>query len=109
MEDQAIEKRRRNYIALPTKDLMASNEPEAIAELQWRLAIPLSIPILAMIAVPLSAVNPRQGRFGKIVPGLGIFFVYYIFQKIILNIAPLLLLYYYYHIFHLYYIILKIT
>jgi len=78
MEDQAIEKRRRNYIALPTKDLMASNEPEAIAELQWRLAIPLSIPILAMIAVPLSAVNPRQGRFGKIVPGLGIFFVYYI-------------------------------
>ena len=78
MEDQAVERRRRNYIALPTKELMEQTEPEAIAELHWRLAIPLTIPILAMIAVPLSAVNPRQGRFGKILPGLGIFFIYYI-------------------------------
>ncbi|NVK25928.1 MAG: LPS export ABC transporter permease LptF [Gammaproteobacteria bacterium] len=78
IQDQAVEKRRRNYAALPTNSLMQSNELEAIAEFQWRLAIPLSIPILAMIAVPLSSVNPRQGRFGKVLPGLGIFFGYYI-------------------------------
>ncbi|MBU2883916.1 LPS export ABC transporter permease LptF [Psychrosphaera sp. B3R10] len=78
MEDQAIERRRRNYTALPTLELMKSNELEAVAEFQWRLAIPLTIPILAMIAVPLSSVNPRQGRFGKIMPGLGLFFAYYI-------------------------------
>lgn len=78
MQDQEVEKRRRNYAALPTSELISSDELEAIAEFQWRLAIPLSIPILAMIAVPLSSVNPRQGRFGKILPGLGLFFAYYI-------------------------------
>lgn len=78
MEDQAVEKRRRNYAAKSTSELMKSNDIEAIAELQWRFAIPLTIPILAMIAVPLSSVNPRQGRFGKIVPGLALFFGYYI-------------------------------
>lgn len=78
METQAIEKRRRNLPAVPTADLMQSNDRQAMAELQWRLAIPLTIPILAMIAVPLSAVNPRQGRFGKMLPGLGLFFGYYI-------------------------------
>ena len=78
MEDQAVERRRRNYTAIPTAELFGSNDLNAIAELQWRLAIPLTIPILAMIAVPLAAVNPRQGRFGKIVPGLVLFFGYYI-------------------------------
>lgn len=78
MQDQAVERRRRNYTALPTLELMKSDELEAIAEFQWRIAIPLTIPILAMIAVPLSTVNPRQGRFGKIMPGLGLFFAYYI-------------------------------
>lgn len=78
MQDQAVERRRRNYTALPTKDLIGNDDPEAAAELQWRIAIPLSIPILVMIAVPLSAVNPRQGKFGKMLPGLGLFFGYYI-------------------------------
>lgn len=78
IQDQAVEKRRRNYTAIPTKDLLGKDDPEAAAELQWRIAIPLSIPILVMIAVPLSAVNPRQGKFGKMLPGLGLFFGYYI-------------------------------
>ncbi|WP_299264197.1 LPS export ABC transporter permease LptF [uncultured Psychrosphaera sp.] len=78
LQDKAVEKRSRNYAALPTLELAQSDELEAIAEFQWRIAIPLSIPILAMIAVPLASVNPRQGRFGKILPGLGLFFAYYI-------------------------------
>lgn len=78
MQDQAVERRRRNFAALPTMELAKSDDLNAIAEFQWRIAIPLSIPILAMLAVPLSSVNPRQGRFGKMVPGLGIFFGYYI-------------------------------
>ena len=78
MEDQAVEEKSRNYSAQSTLQLMKSDNLEAIAEFQWRIAIPLTIPILAMIAVPLSSVNPRQGRFGKIMPGLAIFFAYYI-------------------------------
>jgi lipopolysaccharide export system permease protein len=78
LQEKAVEKRNRNYPAIPTFELAKSNEIAAIAEFQWRIAIPLSIPILAMIAVPLSSVNPRQGRFGKVLPGLGLFFTYYI-------------------------------
>jgi len=78
LQDKAVEKSSRNYAALPTVELANSTELAAVAEFQWRIAIPLSIPILAMIAVPLASVNPRQGRFGKILPGLGIFFTYYI-------------------------------
>jgi lipopolysaccharide export system permease protein len=78
MQDQSVKRKDRNWAAIPTNQLIKSKDINAIAELQWRLAIPLSIPILAMIAVPLSQVNPRQGRFGKILPGLGIFFGYYI-------------------------------
>lgn len=78
MEDQAVEQKSRNFAAQPTLQLLESDNLEARAEFQWRLAIPLTIPILAMIAVPLSSVNPRQGRFGKIMPGLAIFFAYYI-------------------------------
>lgn len=78
MEEQAVERRSRNLAAKSTIELMNSDDVEAQAEFQWRIAIPLTIPILALIAVPLSSVNPRQGRFGKILPGLVIFFAYYI-------------------------------
>lgn len=78
MQDQTVERGRRNYTAIPTDELIGNDDHEAAAELQWRIAIPLSIPILVMIAVPLSAVNPRQGKFGKMLPGLGLFFGYYI-------------------------------
>ena len=78
LEEQSVQKRRRNLMAVPSERLLQAEDLESKAELHWRLAIPLSIPILAMIAVPLSAVNPRQGRFGKLIIGLFIFFAYYI-------------------------------
>jgi lipopolysaccharide export system permease protein len=37
-----------------------------LAELQWRLSVPLSVLILTFIAVPLSYARPRQGRFGQL-------------------------------------------
>ncbi len=78
IEDQRVQKKDRNLLAKSTKQLIEADDLNSKAELHWRLAIPLMIPILVMIAVPLSAVNPRQGRFGKILPGLGIFFLYFI-------------------------------
>lgn len=78
MQDQGVSSRRRHITSISTQELLASDDLNSVAEFQWRIAIPLSIPILIMIAVPLSSVNPRQGRFGKILPGLGLFFGYYI-------------------------------
>lgn len=48
----------------------------AAAELQWRLSMPISAIILALIAVPLSRVRPRQGRYAKLVPAILIYMVY---------------------------------
>ena len=51
-------------------------EPMVNAELQWRLAIPLSVVILSLLAVPLSQVQPRQGRYAKLFPGVLLFLFY---------------------------------
>lgn len=68
-DEQANEQRRR-LSAYPTSDLMKEESLDAIAEFQWRIAVPLSIPFLVLIAVPLSTVDPRQGRFGKLFPAI---------------------------------------
>jgi lipopolysaccharide export system permease protein len=45
-----------------TMDLWAERKPDQIAELHWRLALPMAVLIMALFAVPLSFVNPRSGR-----------------------------------------------
>ena len=57
-------------------DLMGSSEPEHIAELQWRLGVPISTIILAILAVPLSRSQPRAGRYGRLAIGLLVFIIY---------------------------------
>ncbi len=62
--------------ALPTAGLWGSSHPAAVAELQWRLSVPVSVILLAALAVPLSYTTPRQGRFGKLALGITIYIVY---------------------------------
>ncbi len=57
-------------------DLLRSDEPEHIAEWQWRISVPLSTLILAILAVPLSRSRPREGRYGRIIVGLLFFIIY---------------------------------
>ena len=63
--------------AMPTRDLLTSGDPEQVAELQWRISIPLATFILGILAVPLSRSKPRQGRYGKIAIGLLVFIIYF--------------------------------
>lgn len=46
------------------------------AELHWRLALPLSAFMLALLAIPLSRVKPRQGRYARLLPAILIYLVY---------------------------------
>lgn len=62
--------------AIPTRELWASNDHRHQAELQWRLSIPLLVFIVTLIAVPLSRVNPRQGRFLKLLPAILLYMAY---------------------------------
>ena len=57
--------------------LLRSGDLDDIAELQWRISVPLSTLILAFIAVPLSRSQPRAGRDGRISIGLLLFIIYF--------------------------------
>jgi lipopolysaccharide export system permease protein len=45
-------------------------------ELWWRISNSISVLVLALLAVPLSYIAPRQGRYGKIGLALLVFIVY---------------------------------
>lgn len=60
-----------------TSALLQSGTIEDIAEFQWRLSIPLSVPILALLAIPLARVRPRQGRFANFLPAIVVYIAYY--------------------------------
>lgn len=62
--------------ALATRVLLTATEPAQVAELQWRLSLVILIPVLALIAVPLSRVSPREGRFARIVPAILVYILY---------------------------------
>ena len=64
-------------VAMPTAQLLGSSDPEKRAELQWRLAMPLSVMVLLFLSVPLSKSSPRQGRYGRVVMAILLFVVYY--------------------------------
>jgi len=63
--------------ALRTAGLIGSSDPDHIAELHWRIGIPMATLILALIAVPLSRSQPRQGRYGRMAIGLLVFIIYF--------------------------------
>ncbi|MCY4270979.1 MAG: LPS export ABC transporter permease LptF [Gammaproteobacteria bacterium] len=63
--------------AIPSLELLGSADPVHIGELQWRLSLIVLIPVVAAIAVPLSRVRPRQGRYLKLVPAAFVYVVYF--------------------------------
>jgi lipopolysaccharide export system permease protein len=62
--------------AMPTKGLLSSDDLRSRTELQWRLSLPLLVFIVTVMAVPLSRVNPRQGRFLKLLPAILLYMAY---------------------------------
>jgi lipopolysaccharide export system permease protein len=73
-----IEPSNRKSGAIPSKQLYHSTDNKEIAEWQWRIALPLSIPILTLIAVPMAMVNPRQGRYAKLLPAVMLYLSYFL-------------------------------
>ncbi|RUO39316.1 LPS export ABC transporter permease LptF [Aliidiomarina taiwanensis] len=77
IREQAPDETLKRQEAISTFELLQTDSAEARAELQWRIAIPLAMPLLALIAVPLSRVNPRQGKFGRMAPAILIYLGYF--------------------------------
>ena len=62
--------------AKSTRELLNSSNSSEKAELQWRLAIPISAIILVLLAIPLSFVDPRAGRSLNLIFALVIYIIY---------------------------------
>lgn len=61
------------------------NEIPYLVELQWRVSLVICIPLMIMVVIPLSKVNPRQGRYAKIVPALLFYLAYFISMSAMTN------------------------
>jgi lipopolysaccharide export system permease protein len=60
----------------PTRELLGSDAPSDVAQLQFRTSTPLMALILTLIAVPLSRLRPRQGRYARVGFAIVVYFVY---------------------------------
>lgn len=57
-------------------ELLAANTGPARAEILWRISQPVSAVILALLAIPLSFINPRAGRSMNMVLAILIYAIY---------------------------------
>jgi lipopolysaccharide export system permease protein len=63
--------------AMSNAELFNMDNPEQQAELQWRFSLIALIPVLTLLGVPFSRVNPREGQFARIVPALLLYMAYF--------------------------------
>jgi lipopolysaccharide export system permease protein len=60
----------------PTRELWGTHDASDIAQLQSRASSPLMALVLTLVAVPLSRLRPRQGRYGRVGFAIVVYFVY---------------------------------
>jgi len=60
-----------------TTTLRQRTDSEARAELHFRFALPLVVLISTLVGVAVARTRPREGRFARLIPGLGMFVAYY--------------------------------
>lgn len=53
-----------------TLELIREDNNKARAELEWRWSLILTVPIMCLAAIPLAKVDPRQGRFLRMIPAV---------------------------------------
>ena len=71
-EDEFVEA----VAAKPTSELLSSPALADRAELHWRISLPLSLFVLALVAVPLSRTSPREGRYARLGIALFVYLIY---------------------------------
>ena len=57
-------------------DLLADRSARNLGELHWRISLPISALLVALLAIPLSAVNPRVGRSVNLVVAVLVYVTY---------------------------------
>ncbi|HEI8867769.1 LPS export ABC transporter permease LptF [Serratia sp. AKBS12] len=62
------------------RTLWQSDDQEARAEFHWRLTLVVSVVLMALLVVPLSVVNPRQGRVLSMLPAILLYLIFFLLQ-----------------------------
>lgn len=85
IETPNIERREAKVRTVSTPQLLrgklddsAERKAEHAAELHWRIALPLMTLIATLLAFTLAKVRPREGRFARVLPAIGLFILYYL-------------------------------
>ena len=61
--------------------LFHNDTPAFRAELHWRITLVMSVLIMALMVVPLSVVNPRQGRVLSMLPAMLLYLIFFLLQS----------------------------
>lgn len=66
------------YRAIGTGDIRAKadSDAKAAAEWGWRWSLICLVPVVSLLALPLAKVNPRQGRYLKLLPAIVLYLSY---------------------------------
>lgn len=75
-EDGEAKPTERSPNRLPITELILEDSNQARGELLWRIGMPVSAIILALMAIPLSYVNPRAGRSANMLIAILIYAIY---------------------------------
>ncbi len=75
-EESSVAKKARKE-AISTMALLKSENRSHKARLHYRFGLFVLVPIIVLMAFPLSHIKPRQGRYGKILPAIIVYMVYY--------------------------------
>lgn len=62
--------------ARTTLELLRDPTPRHLGELSWRISLPVSALLMALLAIPLSAINPRVGRSINLLVALLVYVTY---------------------------------
>ena len=76
IEPTAVQQEPPRTEAKSSLELLQDHSTHNNAELQWRLAMPISAFVLVLLAVPLSFVDPRSGRSANFMLAVLIYIIY---------------------------------
>lgn len=75
--DEDVEVDITHSFTIPTLTLFESPSATYRSQIYWRFSLPIMTIIVAIIGMALSQVNPRQGRFARLLPAIVLFLAYY--------------------------------
>ena len=78
---QEVQQNNNTADQMTMKQLWRSHQPDARAEFHWRLTLIVSVIVMALLVVPLSVVNPRQGRVLSMLPAMLLYLIFFLLQS----------------------------